>query len=169
MNIGQDLLTKYEKFAIGYVDLDNLTTFNEQYGLTKGDQIIGHTKRIISDSVKTFGTQHDFVRHISGDDFIFVTTLEKVESICRNIIETFDREILIHYSHERQTEDALSRGIHDKNRKRVSTISISIAVVTNLQQNFTDFAELGEIAAEIRKYLKTLPGSNYYINRRSRG
>lgn len=192
INIGQDLLTKYEKFAIGYADLDNLTAFNEQYGSTQGDQIIGHTKRIISDSVKTFGTQHDFVKHISGDDFIFVTTPEKVESICCSIIETFDRKILTYYGYDRRAGEniihetlnkkrwipslrLLSEQVpgrspsHDGKSKRFSAISISIAVVTNLQQNFTDFAELGEIAAEIRKYLKTLPGSNYYINRRSRG
>jgi CheY-like chemotaxis protein len=168
MNIGRELLAKYKKFAIGYADLDNLATFNEQYGSTKGDQIIGHTKRIISDSVKTFGIQHDFVKHISGDDFIFVTVPEKIGPICRDIITTFDREVLAYYGHKRRAGENITHGTQDRTHPRFSAISISIAVVTNFQQNFTDFAELGEIAAEIRKYLKTLPGSNYYINRRSR-
>jgi len=154
INIGQELLTKYDKFAIGYADLDNLATFNERYGTTKGDQIIGHTKRIISNSVKTFGTQYDFVKHISGDDFIFVTIPERVELICRDIVEIFDREIPTYYD--------------DGKTKPSPAISISIAVITNLQSNFTDLAEIGEIAVELRAYLKTLPGSNYYINRRSK-
>ncbi len=168
INIGREL-TKYTQFSIGYADLDNLKAFNEQYGSTKGDQLIGHTKRIISNSVKTFGTPHDFVKHISGDDFVFVTIPERVEPICHSIIETFNREIPIYYGNDFRIEETMISRIQHEKCKRFSTVSISIAVVTNLHRNFTDFAEIGEIAAEVRRYLKTLPGSNYYINRRSNG
>ena len=168
LDIGREL-TKYDKFAISYADLDDLETFNERYGSTTGDQIIAHTKRIISHAVKTFGTQHDFVKHISGDDFVFVTIPERIEPICRDIIETFDREIPPYYDDDGPDGENGKERKRAKTNKRFSAISISIAVVTNLQRDFTDFAELGEIAAELRRYLKTLPGSNYYINRRSWG
>ena len=162
-------LTKYDKFAIGYADLDNLNAFNQQYGSTAGDQIITHTQRIISQVLKTHGTPHDFVKHLSGGDFMFVTTPEQIEPVCQEIIETFDREMPAYYAPLRPAEaDALAE-MPATMSKWFAAISISIAIVTNLHRDFTDLAEIGEIAAELRNYLRTLPGSNYYINRRSSG
>ena len=44
--------------------------------------------------------------------------------------------------------------------------SISIAVVTNLNKTMESHLEYGEIAAELKEYLKSLHGSNYIIDRR---
>ncbi len=49
---------------------------------------------------------------------------------------------------------------------RFRIMSISIAVVTNLERTFSHFAEIGEIGAELKKYLKSLDGSNFLVDRR---
>jgi hypothetical protein len=91
---------------------------------------------------------------VKGDDFVFITTPEKIDTICRAIISRFDRGILKFY-------DAASP-------QEAELMSISIAVVTNLNRQFTDIVEIGEIALELQQYIKKLPGSNYCINRRCR-
>jgi hypothetical protein len=45
-------------------------------------------------------------------------------------------------------------------------MTLSIAVVTNLSRDFTHFAEIGTVGAELKKYLKTMEGSNYLVDRR---
>jgi hypothetical protein len=47
-------------------------------------------------------------------------------------------------------------------------MTMSIAVVTNEQRALTNHIETGEIAAEIKAYAKTLPGSKMVVDRRSR-
>lgn len=151
IHIGQEL-SKFPHVAVGYADLDDLTGFNERYGSTRGDMMIGETKKIIQTVLERLGSPHDKVIHVRGDDFVFITTPEKIDTICRAIISHFDRGILKFYDAPSPKEEEL--------------VSISIAVVTNLNRQFTDIVEIGEIALELQQYVKKLPGSNYCINRR---
>jgi hypothetical protein len=43
------------------------------------------------------GNPDDFIGHIAGDDFVFVTTLDKVDRICQAICTTFDRLVPLYY------------------------------------------------------------------------
>ncbi len=127
-----------------------------------GDGVIFDTGHMIKNALG----QSDFLGHIGGDDFVFISSPKKVDEICRKIIKTFDHEIPNYYD-----KDSRSRGhIHSKNRngqvRRFQLMSVSIAVVTNIERTFIHFAEIAEIGAELKKFLKTLAGSNYQINRR---
>jgi PleD family two-component response regulator len=158
-------LADKRQFAVGYADLDNFKVFNDKYGFTIGDQVIFETGRIISHAV----TQFDFVGHIGGDDFVFITIPDKVEKICHNIMKTFDRKIPRYYDEETRAKGYVESKTRHGEIQRFPLMSISIAVVTNLERNFTHFAEIGVIGAELKKYLKTLDGSNYLIDRRRNG
>ncbi len=45
-------------------------------------------------------------------------------------------------------------------------MSISIAVVSDVKRVFRSPIEIARVAAEIKDYVKSLPGSNYLIDRR---
>ena len=42
-------------------------------------------------AVNERGNSDDFVGHIGGDDFVFITTLDKAEEISQKIIEEFEK------------------------------------------------------------------------------
>lgn len=155
IHIGQEL-SKFPHAAIGYADLDNIAAFNLRYGFTMGDRMIGHTKQLIQEVLCRLGTPHDHVIHVRSDDFLFITVPDVIEAVCRAIITRFDRDV-------RQFYDPPDDDTDD------DVVSISIAVVTDVKRDFTDFAEIGEIALELQRYVKTLPGSNYCLNRRGQG
>jgi PleD family two-component response regulator len=155
-------LSDKSKFAVGYADLDNFKAFNDQYGFTIGDRVIFETGRIISQSVG----KSDFVGHIGGDDFVFITIPERIDPICQAIISTFDREIPHYYDEESRTKGYIASETRNGAIQRFPIMTISIAVVTNLERDFTHFAEIGAIGADLKKYLKTLNGSNYLVDRR---
>jgi PleD family two-component response regulator len=155
-------LADNQTFAVGYADLDNFKAFNDKYGFLKGDRVLFETGQIIRNAAN----RHDFVGHVGGDDFVFIASPENVDALCRHVIKTFDWEIRKYYD-----EESLAQGyIESENRNgeitRYPVTSISIAVVTNINRTFTHFAEISEIGAELKKYLKTLSGSNYLVDRR---
>jgi hypothetical protein len=45
-------------------------------------------------------------------------------------------------------------------------MTISIAVVTNQKKKFKHHVQVGEIAAELKNYAKSIPGSLYIVDRR---
>lgn len=157
-----------KKFCFGYVDIDRFKYFNDRYGHVKGDKVLIQTSQIISRSVKSFGNPTDFVGHVGGDDFVFVTTPPKDTLISQHIIKEFDRLILLHYS----KDDRLKGFIQTRNRQgklsKMQLMSISIALVDNIYATIETPIELSRIAFDIKRHLKTLPGSNFLKNRRVR-
>jgi diguanylate cyclase (GGDEF)-like protein len=170
LEIQRDIASRIAKgtgFAVIYADLDNFKAYNDVYGFSNGDRIIVLTADILKDQVGLFGNAEDFVGHIGGDDFIVVSTPDRAEQICEEVIADFDEKVLNFYN-----EEDRSRGcITTKNRKgEVDTfplMSISLAVVSNERREINSYVEVGDIVADVKKKLKTMPGSNYFADRRS--
>jgi diguanylate cyclase (GGDEF)-like protein len=154
-------------FAVGYVDIDNFKAFNDFYGFKEGDRIIQFTAKILVDVVKTSGSERDFAGHIGGDDFVFITTALGMEPIAKDMIHRFDTQVPTFYR-----PSDLERGyIEVKNRQgqldRFPIVSLSIAIVTNQHRSFESVSEVAQVAADLKKYLKSLPGSNYSVDKRT--
>jgi GGDEF domain-containing protein len=155
-----------EKFAVCYADLDNFKAYNDYYGYVYGDKTIRITSHIIRTVVQDLAPDDGFVGHIGGDDFVFIVPPQKVERICENVISTFDRMAPFRYD-----EVDRERGwIEVPNRKgemeQFPIFTISIAVIINQKRMFKHPGEMSHMMADLKKYTKTLPGSNYMIERR---
>ncbi len=152
--------------AVAYVDLDNFKTYNDLYGFFKGDEMIKNLARILYNTVSEFSKSDYFVGHIGGDDFVFIVPLNKVEKIAKEIIDRFDRTL----PYFLKQEDLLRGYYIAKDRRgQVSKIplpSVSIAIVPVHKGKFIHIGEVASRAAEIKKIVKKLKGSNYFIDRR---
>lgn len=160
-------IKKGEKFAICYADLDDFKAYNDYYGYFYGDKLIRLTSEIIRDIVYS-STNNGFVGHIGGDDFVFLIPANQVDQICRSIITTFDKIIQTKYK-----EADLKKGfIATRNRRgemeRFSIMTLSISVIINKDKMFTHVGELSHMLVDLKKYTKTLPGSNYVVERRKK-
>lgn len=156
---------KSEKFALCYADLDQFKAYNDYYGYFYGNRLIVATSKIIRDVVTDLA-KDGFVGHIGGDDFIFIIPLDKIKEVCSSIIKVFDQTVPSSY-HERD----LRKGyIEIINRvgvvEKFPIMSISIAVFRNTGSTFSHIAEISHMLADLKRYVKSLPGSNYVVERR---
>jgi diguanylate cyclase (GGDEF)-like protein len=155
-----------EPFAVLYLDLDNFKAFNDVYGFTHGDEAIQLVASTAVDVVRRRGTPQDFVGHIGGDDFIIVTLPERAEEIAREIIDTFDRDIRKLYT----PQDLRQGFIETRDRRgtlnRFPIMSLSIAIISNAQRPLENYAQIGEAAAELKRYAKSIGGSVYVKDKR---
>ena len=152
--------------AFCFVDLDNFKAFNDRYSYAMGSEVIKSTAHIIQETVAEAGTHEDFIGHIGGDDFVFITSLDRYGQLCDAVIKKFDKMIPGFY----ESED-LSRGyIVSRNRQgqemRFPVMTVSIAVVTNVHGAIRDYFRVGEIAADLKEYAKSLQGSICVVDRR---
>lgn len=142
-----------------YLDLDNLKAFNDYYGYAKANAVIRQTGDVIRAVVKRFGGPGDFIGHIAGDDFVFVTTSDHVDLVCREIGARFDHLIRLYYD----PRDRDAGFIETKDRfgvqRRFPIMSVSIAAIA-LSQART-YAALAELAADGKRVAKAIPGSAY--------
>lgn len=159
-------LANKRKIAVIYCDLDNFKAFNDVYGFAKGDSAIKLTADIIRDAVQYVGNRDDFIGHIGGDDFVIITSWDKYENICKMIIEDFDNKILFLYNEEDREKGYITTINRLGQERNFPIMTISLAVVTNERRYFENALEIAEVAAEVKKYVKTLEGSNYMKDRR---
>ncbi|MCU0609900.1 MAG: HAMP domain-containing protein, partial [Chitinispirillaceae bacterium] len=166
-NYINDGLAKGKVLCVLYCDLDNFKAYNDKYGFTKGDEAILYTRDSLLSVIKKAKLKDVFVGHEGGDDFVVVTDYEQWEIYAKTFITTFDRGVHQFYN----SIDARNGFIESVNRRgerqRFPLMSISIAVVTNKTRPFNSTAEMIQVAAEVKKYVKSMEGSCYAIDRRT--
>lgn len=154
-----------QTFGVCYADLDHFKEFNDRYGYSFGDGVIRLLSKILRDVVRGLAPG-GFVGHIGGDDFIFIVPLEHLEATCDEIIQLFDELIPYQYTEE----DRRAGYFLGKDRRghihRIPLMTLSIGVVTNQFQTFEHTGQISELAAEMKSYAKSLPGSVYVVDRR---
>lgn len=154
-------------FAFIMLDLDNFKPFNDRYGYSRGNQIIKHTAEILLTTTEHFGTEHDFVGHIGGDDFVVITTPDKLELICSTIISRFDHDIISFYDEEDKSNGKIISQNRQGETQSFPIMSISISAVNSELSEVANYIHVGEIIAELKKYAKSFEGSNFVIDRRN--
>ena len=163
-NIGERL-AEGQEFAVCHADLDNFKEFNDRYGYNHGDRVILLLSRILRDVVRGLA-KDGFVGHIGGDDFIFIVTMKYLERCCDEIIYLFDEIIPYQYTEEDRRAGYFLGKDRRGSIRRVPLMTLSVGVVTNQIQPFTHTAQVSELAAEMKTYTKSLPGSVYAVDRR---
>jgi PleD family two-component response regulator len=157
-----------EPFAFLYLDIDNFKPYNDHYGYQRGDEAILFLCDIIKDAVDSRGSGADFVGHIGGDDFVVITTPARAESVARHIIDEFDKGSLILLN-----ENDIRRGyMETRNRlgeiKRMPLMSLTIALVSDEEEKLKHYAQVNDIATELKRYGKGIAGS-IVVRERRRG
>jgi diguanylate cyclase (GGDEF)-like protein len=155
-------------FAVCVLDIDDFKAFNDKYGFSRGDAVIRQTAGFIIESVRKYGTPDDFVGHIGGDDFVIVTRPHSVDSICKEVIDLFDRITPLHYDEEDRNRGYMVGKDRKGREQRFGLMSLSIGVVTNEIRRIDHFAQIADISAEVKTAAKECPGSCYVKDRRTR-
>lgn len=168
VQIERDLMERMardEMFGVCYADLDHFKEFNDRYGYNNGDRVILLLSRMLRDLVRGLAPG-GFVGHIGGDDFIFNVPVTHLEQTCDEVVQLFDELIPYQYTEEdRKTGYFLGKdrrgSIH-----RIPLMTLSIGIVTNQFLGFSHTAQISELAAEMKTFAKSLPGSVYVVDRR---
>jgi diguanylate cyclase (GGDEF)-like protein len=160
-------LAQQSAFALLYADLDNFKVFNDTYGFSRGDRAIILVASILQRVLATHGNAEDFIGHIGGDDFAVLTTPERSKVICRAVISVFDDEIRSLYSPEDRVRGYFSAVDRHGVLRRFGLMSISIGVVSSERRSYAEEEEFTRIAAEMKHYAKTRPGSTFAVDKRA--
>ena len=155
-------------FAVGYADLDKFKIFNDTYGFERGDEVIRALARILIDATQKFCGSDAFVGHIGGDDFVFICADDKADAISQNIIDAFDKLSPSFYNDKDRAAGFITGVDRQGNAVKASLVSISIGIVSNVNQKITHVAQIGELGAELKKFAKSVSKSNFQRDQRKK-
>ncbi len=155
-----------QKFAVCYIDLDDFKAYNDRYGFFAGSEVIKLTAQIMLEAVKAHGGPDDFCGHIGGDDFIIITEMERTANVCEEVIRLFDAKVPAHYDLADRRNGYIVSVDRSGNIVKFPLLTISISIVHNTYRELHHPGKVAQIAAEVKKYAKSLEGSNYVYDRR---
>jgi DNA-binding response OmpR family regulator/signal transduction histidine kinase len=156
----QRRLAERRPFAFCYLDLDNLKAYNDYYGFAKADGVIRQTGDLLREVLGQEGLPGDFLGHVAGDDFVFVTSLESVDRICQRAIEAFDRIIPLYYDKQDRERGYIETDDRYGEKRKFPIMSVSVVAVLSDGVS-SDHAELARQATDMKKRAKAIQGSVY--------
>lgn len=155
-------------FAALYIDLDNFKAFNDKYGFEMGDKAIKLTASIIKEVTAAYNNQNIFLGHIGGDDFFILLFQQKqAPELAERIIREFDARIPSLYSPEDLAKGYITVPDRKGDKQCYPIMSVSIALVDNSNYHFTNYLEVSEVAAQLKKKAKMIEGSTWVNDQRN--
>jgi len=143
-------LSRNEKFAFAYFDIDNFKAYNDKYSYEKGDLVINFTAELIRQNAGS----GDFIGHIGGDDFVLICKIEEAENICKKIAESFDKKILQFYDAADSKRGYITAVDRKGQSQNFPLMTLSVGIVTNESKELNHHAKIVEAANEMKKYAK---------------
>lgn len=155
-----------ETMVVGYVDIDNFKPYNDKYGFARGDEVIRLVARIFVNVVNEEAKRKGFVGHIGGDDFVFIVPADKAEAVCQKALASFASLIPLFIDEEDREAGCFISVDRQGNKQTFAITSLSIVGVVCSPSRYKHYGEVSQVAAQMKKKVKSLPGNNYLIDRR---
>jgi GGDEF domain-containing protein len=109
---------------------------------------------------------NSFVGHIGGDDFVFIVPPEKVENVCKMVIQNFDSIVPNFYDPEDHEQGFIRSTDRQGKIQTFPMMALSIAVVFNYNAKLSHYGEASQIAMNLKKLAKKNPKSCYVMDQR---
>lgn len=152
-------------WAFLYLDLDNFKALNDGYGFWRGNEMIRLLMGVVVDAVRTNGNTADFVGHIGGEDFVVLTTPDRVNAICTTVISRFSVASRGFYRAEDLARGAFLAVGRNGPQQFHPLVTISIAVVlSDRLDGAATLDALSRRAAIIKARTKATTGNCYMID-----
>lgn len=131
--------------------IDHLGPFNDVYGFVAGDEVLRFAAMVLNQVVDQKGTLNDFIGHASNDTFLIITKTNDVGGMVTAVRDWFNEGVKSHYNFIHREQG----GIELPDGSLSPLMRLSIGVVSDKIQRFTDIREITETAAEFRRQDQT--------------
>lgn len=160
------LMNASEDFAFLSLDIDHFRRFNERFGYERGDEVIHTLARLVRDVLEEQSGEVSFAGHLGGDDLIVLRDPDLAQPFAEELIKRFDME-LHGFFEARDVERGYYEIVNRSGRREtVPMPSLTIALVNHVMERAMHQRRLADVAAELRAYGKSRPGSIVVTERR---
>jgi diguanylate cyclase (GGDEF)-like protein len=157
-------LAEGRPLAVLYCDLNQFKAYNDAYGYEEGDRVIRGLARVLVDRVREGAAE--FVGHIGGDDFIVLTSPDKMESVAKTICAGFDAAVPSFYNENDRARGFVVATDRQGQTREFPLLSVAVGICHNRDRKLTGFAQVAALGAELKKAAKAKTGSAFVVDRR---
>ncbi|WP_027398798.1 GGDEF domain-containing protein [Anaerovorax odorimutans] len=146
----EQCLCNNTNYSIAYLDIDNFKAYNDVYGFENGDLII----KLLSDTLKQFVPQNQFIGHIGGDDFIVILDYIVTDEFFKKIKNMFESEVLEYYNESDIQKGYITSINRHSEIENYPLITVTCVYLDNKSQSYKNVLELTQTLAKLKKAAK---------------
>ena len=161
-----EAIEKSLPIAVMYFDLNNFKSYNDAYGYEAGDRVIHATAELLAELVMERDGENDFLGHIGGDDFIYVTSPDRAEVLAPRIVEEFETLAPTFYNEQDRKNGYIVSTDRQGAVKKFGFVGVAIGIAHNRSVKFESFGHVAKIGAELKHYAKQNERSSFVMDRR---
>lgn len=139
------LLRRTDEWALVRVSLRGYKAFTTVNGFLAGEEVLRFAAQVFSQTLEQFGSPQDFLAHAGGDNFVIVTTPDRVEDLRAALIDRFNTGVRAHYSFREREQGYLELKSADGSIAQAPLMTLTVQVVTSQQGPFYDIFELTQM------------------------
>lgn len=155
-------LAQNRPFVCCYFDLDNFKAFNDHYGYERGDIMIGLVAKLLN----TYKECDDFIGHIGGDDFIFISSRNDWEDSIRRCLNDFERSAPGLYDEQDRKAEGICAFSRTGETLKFPFSSLSVGALPCHGHRFTSRLDISAAIVELKHQAKKQAGNSLVIERR---
>jgi PleD family two-component response regulator len=130
----QQLLTGDQSWSLLLISISGLSEFRERYGFLAADDVMRAVTLMVRNAVREHSRADDFIGHLSPEDFLIITTPEKVDEI-KARVESRVRQSREYFYPLRDREKA-------RDSTEIATLRLRSAVLKGQGGVYADLDEL---------------------------
>lgn len=153
-------------FSVGEININHFSSFNLKYGFKRGDSLIKLMAATLSGVIGEYGAKDDFIAHLGGDRFVFLTRADNIEIICDALIARFDEHFILFYSREDRSRGFILSKDKTGEIQKCPLMTVTIGIATNARRPLIHPLQIAHITNEIIEFIRDNENSSYLIDRR---
>ncbi len=96
MNASPSILNRHD-WGMLIISLENMIIFRESYGFAVCDDVLRTASLMIHNTMKEFGSQDDFLGHLSPTDFVLITEKDCAARLLEHVRSRLDQNLEYFY------------------------------------------------------------------------
>lgn len=154
--------------ALCHADLDHFKEYNDRYGPAAGDGTILLLAAILRDLARDLAPD-GFVGHVGGDDFVLLTTPERVAPCCEEIVRAFGEAAPLLYDDADRRAGGFAAQDRWGSARWIPLMTLSIGAAAGEAGAFASPSELRALATKMKERAKRSPGNAWLAGYRPGG
>jgi PleD family two-component response regulator len=152
-----------QKWAVLYSTINHFKEFNDYYGFVAADDLIEFLGLIFTSAVNEAGNREDFIGHLGTDNFVIITTPDKIKPVCERTIARFEREVRLFYPFKDRQIGGMD--VQDVVQIRDAPLAyLSLGVVSLTKGKIASVRDLNEALLNARAKAQAQGKSGYVVD-----
>ena len=154
-------ISENQKWSAMLVRINNFEPYRQIYGELAADKMLQTSIAIINSALD----KSDYLGELADNEFVILTSPLKAEHIASYLVFAFNTIVEKFYSEEDAKQGYIILNGDDNVGKRIDLVSISVGVISNELQNYTNVNNVINDLLTTCKLAKMNSGSSFVVER----